>query len=131
MGGNTYLAHGAGFTGSKIQAELGVPDMTDKMLRRILARSLWKVDPKKLEENVRASGEFFDWFAQQEGALEPFVYNETGWMKYDFPYRRDHNLKCRDQAIGPAGWVPSLWTSCWNAASSMTSRFLPNAGQKN
>ena len=108
LGGNTYLAHGAGFTGSKIQAELGVPDMTDKMLRRILARSLWKVDPKKLEENVRASGEFFDWFAQQEGALEPFVYNETGWMKYDFPYRRDHNLKCRDQAIGP-GWMGSFF----------------------
>lgn len=108
LGGNTYLAHGAGFTGSKVQEKMGVPDESDRMLRRILSRSLWKVDPRKLEENVRASGGFFDWFAEQEGALEPFVYNEKGWMKFDYPYRRDHNLKCRDQAIGP-GWMGSFF----------------------
>lgn len=108
LGGNTYLAHGTGFIGSKVQAKMGVPDESDRMLRRILSKSLWKVDPKKLEENIHASGGFFDWFAEQEGALEPFVYNEKGWMKFDYPYRRDHNLKCRDQAIGP-GWMGSFF----------------------
>lgn len=108
LGGNTYLAHGTGFIGSKVQEKMGVPDESDRMLRRILSKSLWKVDPKKLEENIHASGGFFDWFAEQEGALEPFVYNEKGWMKFDYPYRRDHNLKCRDQAIGP-GWMGSFF----------------------
>lgn len=107
IGGNTYLAHGAGFTGSKVQQALGIEDTTDDTLRRIMSRSLKnRPDPKKLEDNVRASGQFFDWFAEREEVLEPFVVLDTGWMRFNFAYRRDHNLKCRDQAIGP-GWMGS------------------------
>jgi len=108
-GGNTILAHGAMFAGSKVMESMGIDSSPDFRIRMLMQRSEWSLDLDKVKENVPQTGEFFDWLCGLDSVKEVFSdafkpVERQGRKMLDFPKRMYHNLKCRDQAIGP-GWV--------------------------
>jgi hypothetical protein len=113
VGGNTTLAHGFFPVYTKWHERQGFKDMREEAIAMLHERTGGILDKDILRSAVYDSGHFFDWLCEHKEtgdafkifpldnafAVGPIV--SSGLI--DFPHRREENLKCRDQAIGP-GW---------------------------
>jgi succinate dehydrogenase/fumarate reductase flavoprotein subunit len=113
VGGNTNLAHGFFPVYTKWHERQGFKDMREEAILTLHERSGGIVDKDILRAAVYGSGYFFDWLCEYEETEKVFEIFPLGGAfavgpivssgLIDFPHRREENLKCRDQAIGP-GW---------------------------
>lgn len=112
FGGGTYLAHGAVFpTSEAVYGRLGIENDLEETVNRWIFMSGGKLkDTEKLRKNIRANGQFLDWFDSLDpsfGAV--FTKGTPGCpFKFDMPVRHI-NTKAKDDSIGP-GWMGSWIT---------------------
>ncbi len=112
FGGGTYLAHGAFFPGSDVvYPRLGMPDTLENTVAEWAERQTGSKTPiEKLRRNVKAQGQFIDWFDSLDPTYtKPFVYRgEQANVTFDMEHRYI-NKKSTDDSIGP-GWLGSWIT---------------------
>jgi fumarate reductase flavoprotein subunit len=66
LGGGMLFASTMRTFQSKWQAERNIPDQSNDFIRKMMDLTMWKLDPKLVKNAVLGTGQFFDWYAQQE-----------------------------------------------------------------
>ena len=65
-GGGMLFASTMRTFGSRWQAERNIPDQSVDFLRQMMDLTQWRLDPVLAANAIRATGQFFDWYAQYE-----------------------------------------------------------------
>jgi len=83
IGGGALFASTTRTFQSKWQKDRGIEDRTDAFLRKVMALTYWKINPKLASSCIRGTGKFFDWFCLQAPETVPLF--KVGRYVFDGP----------------------------------------------